>query len=748
MTAYAHTHPDYPKDPSHWQPLEAHLRNVAELAAEFARPFGGEEWARVAGLWHDLGKYSDAFQKKLFDANGMESHLETIPGKVVHSEAGGHLAQLNGWRGIDRALCWLIMGHHTGLTDYEPHDSGARALSLKMRHPEKAEPLLDRIPDSIRQQPQPSAPKPLLDGADVAFFIRMLFSCLVDADFLDTERFMNREKSGLRTAPYPEMNVLLKAFNKHMDGLCSSAPDTEVNRVRASVLAQCRSAAESQPNVFSLTVPTGGGKTLASMAFALRHAVKHGKRRIIYVIPYTSIIEQTASVFRSIPGFEQAVLEHHANVADSGESRESVRSRLAAENWDAPVIVTTSVQFFESLYACRTSRCRKLHNMANSVTVFDEAQCLPPECLRPIVFAIRELRRHYGTTAVLCTATQPVLEKTDSFDFKFREGFDRVVPIIDYPDRLAEQLKRVEVKTLADLAPLTPFEISSRIAAITRPVLCIVNSKRGARAIAEALSAETTLHLSTNMCAEHRLIVIAEIRRRLERHPNAKLHVISTSLVEAGVDLDFPIVFRALAGLDSIAQAAGRCNREGRLPTAGETFVFAPERQPAYVRQPVSLGREFLRADRMGDIFKPETFCRYFRLRFFQLGSSALDSHGIRPLLSGNMDFAFRTAANRFRMIDDDWQRSLIVPFGEAQALLDRMATREWEARMLLRALQRYAVSVPLKTHERLLSEGYAREWKTMPGLYVLDDKALYSDKYGFTHPDEINGYEPETVIA
>jgi CRISPR-associated endonuclease/helicase Cas3 len=745
MTAYAHTKAGCL--PDQWQPLEEHLRNVADLASEFAKPFGGEEWARLAGLWHDLGKYSDAFQKKLFDANGIETHLETLPGKVIHSEAGGHNAQLMGWCGIDRVLCWLIMGHHAGLADYEPCDSGAKALKPKMLSPERSSLVLAKAPVSITQQPKPDPPATLMAKADVSFFVRMLFSCLVDADYLDTERFMDGNRATLRHTAYPSLCDLLPTFDAHMDELCKSAEQSEVNTIRAEVLKQCRTAAEGKPDVFSLTVPTGGGKTLASMAFALRHAVKYEKRRIIYVIPYTSIIDQTARVFRSIPGFDKAVVEHHCNVVESENDVENLRGRLAAENWDAPIIVTTSVQFFESLYACRTSCCRKIHNIANSVVIFDEAQCLPPEYLRPIVSAIRELSRHYKVTPVLCTATQPVLERTDSFDFKFREGFDHVNTIVAEPDCLFHRLKRVELEVLADLAPLTLTEVAQRMLSEKGAVLCIVNRKQDARKISELLPQETSVHLSTNMCAEHRISAINLIRKRLSEAPSC-LHVISTSLVEAGVDLDFPVVYRALAGLDSIAQAAGRCNREGRLDRLGKTTVFVPESQPGYVKQPASLAMEYLARERLRDVFLPETFKSYFRQRFFHLGESALDRNRILDLMTSRLDFSFRTAAERFHMIDDAWQRPLIVPYEDALKWVDRLIDREWETHNLLRTLQRYTINVPLAVHRKLLDNGHARELHQLPGIYVLDDKGLYSDRFGFVDPEELGQYEPETTIV
>ena len=623
---YAHSHPDKPVED--WQRLEVHLKNVANLSADFARPFGGDQWAWLAGLWHDLGKYSQKFQQRLYADNGIEAHLETKPEKVIHSEAGGHLASSKGWNGPDRVLSWLIMGHHAGLTDFSSDEIGARALAPKMQRKEESEKIFHCIPDWIINQPIPQQPIP--QGADPAFFIRMLFSCIVDADFLDTEAFMNKNKTDLRNQCYPKLETLLAAFERHMHGICHAAEPTAVNKIRAEVFDQCLRTAGEKPNVFSLTVPTGGGKTFASMAFALQHGVKSCKHRIIYVIPYTSIIEQTADVFRKIPGFENAVVEHHCNVVEHSESRESVRNRLAAENWDAPVIVTTAVQFFESLFACRTSRCRKLHNIVNSVVIFDEVQCLPPKYLRPVIFAIRELHRYYGVTPLLCTATQPVLTKIEQFDFKFREGFDQdPVPLCDDPDDLAKRLQRTMVELYGGgLQPVEYKKLAESIAKEKQPVLCIVNQKEDARHLAELLPNDHTIHLSTNMCAEHRSQTLANIKEKLKTSKRP-FWVISTTLVEAGVDIDFPIVYRALAGLDAIAQAAGRCNREGRLDGRGKVVVFVPEQQPDYVRQPAFLSEELFASKELATLLSPENYATYFRRRFWVLGEQALDKEDI-----------------------------------------------------------------------------------------------------------------------
>jgi CRISPR-associated endonuclease/helicase Cas3 len=718
-----------------WQPLEEHLENVANLAAEFAKPFGGEEWARLAGLWHDLGKYSNEFQKKLYDANGIECHLETVPGRPVHSEAGGHLASLKEWRGVDRILSWLIMGHHAGLTDYSSDECGARSLEVRMSTPAKSKSILSSVPERLLNQEIPRQKVP--QGADPSLFIRMLFSCVVDADFLDTEAFMDQRRSQLRGIVYPSLEHLLSAFDEHMETLGLQAPATKVNAIRAEVLGHCRDAAEGKSAVYSLSVPTGGGKTLSSMAFALRHAVRWRKKRIIYVIPYTSIIEQTVEVFRRIPGFGEAMLEHHSNVQDEDETKQTRRSRLAAENWDVPIVVTTNVQLFESLYACKTSRCRKLHNLADSVIIFDEAQCLPPELLRPCVLAIRNLHMYYGVTPVLCTATQPVLDKADWL----AEGFEQVESIIPDPDRLAKRLKRVELILHKDsLEPVSLDKLAESLSSELGSVLCIVNRKDDARDLAKSLPKNSTVHLSTNMCAVHRQRVLCQIREALER--NDRICVISTSLVEAGVDLDFPVVYRALAGLDSIAQAAGRCNREGRLKS-GTTFVFVPEEQPKYVCQPADITRELLGAS---DPLSPESYAHYFLQRYWQLGKEALDKEQILDRWLKPMDLYYRTAADKFRMIDDSWQQPLIIPYEKSPEWVDQLL--DWNARYMFRRLQRYTISISKNVMRELIEHDHARELAEYPGTFYLYDQALYSEHYGFIPPSEIDGYDPEVLMA
>ncbi len=422
------------------------MLKVADRAAVMASDFGANDWAYLAGLWHDLGKYSPRFQAYIRQASGYDpdAHIEG-GGRVDHSTAGAiHACERLGPKG--RMLAYLIAGHHAGLPDWSPSEFGASALAHRLDGRDRiAEvPMLD-VPAEISSPELVPSGKPPGGPAGLALWLRMLFSCLVDADFLDTEAFMDGDKAAARIG-YRDLTYLQTDFDQYMADMSILAKPTPVNVVRADILRQCREKATLNPGLFSLTVPTGGGKTLSGMAFALHHAVQHKKQRIIYVIPYTSIIEQTAGIFREI--FGDNVVEHHANL---DPDKEDARSRLATENWDAPIIVTTNVQFFESLFAARTSRCRKLHNIVNSVVVLDEAQLLPPEFLQPIADVMNQLANHYGVTFVLSTATQPALSSFQSFGGQPFRGLDRVREIMDDPNVLYQALQRVEVSVPSDL---------------------------------------------------------------------------------------------------------------------------------------------------------------------------------------------------------------------------------------------------------------------------------------------------------
>ncbi len=679
--------------------LEEHLLEVARRAGDHAAGFG-REWAGLASKWHDLGKYSATFQKMIFEANGMEAHVETegASGPRNHSTAGAiHALEKLGAAG--RILAYIIAGHHAGLPDWDKDEAPGASLRERLAERSLLEDALKAdIPEEILSGKKPEFPDVGFDKPQgMALWVRMLFSALVDADFLDTEKFYDPDKAA-RRGDWKSLDELKARFDAHMEELTAGAEDTPVNRLRARVLADCRRAGKEAPGFFSLTVPTGGGKTLSSMAFALEHARHHGKRRVIHVIPYTSIIEQTAEVFRGI--FGEQVVEHHSAL-DPG--RGDHRSRLAAENWDAPIIVTTSVQFFESMFAARTSRCRKLHNIADSVVVIDEAQLLPPSFLQPILNAMKLLAAHYGTSFVLSTATQPALNsRRDAFGRTEFEGLEDVREIVSDPDALYRGLERVRVEMPADVHARVNWEQIAEELAEHESVLAIVDSRKDARDLFR-LMPEGTIHLSALMCGEHRSQKIAEIKRRLrESRPT---RVVSTQLVEAGVDLDFPVVYRALAGLDSIAQAAGRCNREGKLEGKGKVVVFVPPRPPFGLLLHAQQKTVTMLDEVRDDPLAREHFPKFFE-PFYQ--AQELDRKNLESLLRAEGDLSgmqFRTAAMRMRMIEDEG-RAVFVRFDEKSEKLLEQLRHAGPSRDLLRRLQRYAVSVPMWMFDKLLNRG------------------------------------------
>jgi CRISPR-associated endonuclease/helicase Cas3 len=730
----------------HEHALDEHLKSVATLARSHAARFGGE-WAYLAGLWHDLGKYRRRFQTYIRNASGYEpdAHIKgESSGKTPHSTAGALLAcDRFGKKG--RVLAYLIASHHAGLYDWT--DGLAARLEDPDSRQELEESLAASPPASVLGHETFQPDLRSIPGGSPGFslWVRMLFSALVDADFLDTERFMSPGLFEQRNQ-WPSLAQLTAAFEIHMTSLAKNAPDTSVNRLRSEVLAQCRSKAALRPGHFSLTVPTGGGKTLSSMAFALQHAKLHNKRRIIYVIPYTSIIEQTADVFRGI--FGDAIVEHHSNAETTPENENSV-SRLACENWDAPIIVTTNVQFFESLFAARPSRCRKLHNIVDSIVVLDEAQLLPPGFLQPILDVINLLAKHYGVTVVLSTATQPALTTREYFDTRQNlNGLENVREIIDDPDKLYSALERVRVRLPAAWDSTT--EWSKLAGSLSRhpSVLAIVNRRQDARELWLQMP-EGTLHLSALMCGAHRSQVIGEIKKRLKE--GAPTRVVSTQLVEAGVDVDFPVVYRALAGLDSIAQAAGRCNREGRLDR-GEVVVFLPPQPspPGLLRKGEDACRSVLHGhDAQQNPLDRRLFARYFEQLYH---ACKLDEHGIGGLLKVDAELAvdFRSAAEKFRLIQDEEAVPVIVLYrgfdghdDSADQWLSALR-KHGPKRWLMRKLQRYTVNIHRQQALELLRQHDIEE--VMPGLFVQNSDWLYDIHLGL-NPDG-NPALPSATIA
>ena len=719
---------DHNQPIEHW--LDEHLRDVAELASSYANDFNSREWAYVTGLWHDLGKYNPEFQAYIGVKSGYNpnAHIEQS-GKVNHSAAGA-LYAVQKHKLLGMPLAYLIAGHHAGLPDWhKTTEADGRSLAEILEDKEHlAKALQVDIPKDILAQDLPRTP-PIGKPHEYALWLRMLFSSLVDADFLDTERFMQPEQFAQR-GQYPDLSTLREVFNQHMQTFAANAEPTPVNQIRAQILQDCREAAQQTAGVFSLTVPTGGGKTLSGMAFALKHAVKHNKKRIIYAIPYTSIIEQTANIYRSIfQTLGNCVIEHHSNL---DPSKEDALSRLASENWDAPIIVTTNVQLFESLFASRTSRCRKLHNLANSIIVLDEAQLLPPDFLNPILSVMKSLVEHYGVTFVLSTATQPALQSIyDAFNKPLLKGFEpeQVTEIIPDCAQLFADLERVQVQVPDDLNTERDWEDLATEIAEHETVLVIVNTKKQAAELCRLLPADT-YYLSTNLCGEHRSEKLQVIHTQLKA--KQPIRVVSTQLIEAGVDVDFPVVYRALAGLDSIAQAAGRCNREGLLADKGKVIVFVPPNNHKLKGQ---LGLSASTSKSLLPLFTEAPlhhshFKRYFE--HYYSHTKSLDEQSIDELLTKDaqqLKIQFRTAANRFRFIKEEGS-TVFVTYGEGAKLIQQLKVLG-ASRWLMRKLQRYAVTIHEQDKNRLVKAGDIRELANLAGIYEQVSDGLYDEKLG-----------------
>lgn len=644
---YAHT----PVNSEHWHDLVTHLERTAEAAAENAAKFGAGELGRLAGLWHDLGKFNPEFQKYLRRCHEATLDGGPAPRKgVPHAIYGAALA-----RESVGMLAPVLYGHHAGLPQRAKAQNALESEELR----EPYERVLSSAREEIGELGFDGAVGDLIseppgDHLQMELFVRMVFSALVDADFLDTERHFDPGASSLRGAMLGPAD-LWRVLEHEQESLISKTSATPVNEVREEVYRSCLQAAGMPQGVFRLSVPTGGGKTRSGLAFALRHAVEHELDRVIVAAPYTSIIEQTAQEYRGI--FEElgegAVLEHHSAVRrdkdDSGEAedqrREKLRTRLSAQNWDAPLVVTTTVQLMESLFANRTSRCRKLHNISRSVIVIDEVQTLPARLLEPILSALGELTRRYGVTVVLCTATQPALEGQS----RYLTGFDSVSDIVE-PGRAAEHfgtLRRVDYETPDEEWPWETVAARLRRDAPDRRAMAVLNTRKDALALLEALEGEPSLHLSTRLCGAHRRNVLDEVRRRLDADDPCLL--VATQVVEAGVDLDFPVVFRAVGPLDRIVQAAGRCNREGRMDGMGRVVIFRPEEgglPPGEYEKGAYEAGKMLRRDGF-DLHDPMIFSEYFEQLYQDVPTDAERIQELRK------SYDYPEVARRFRLISE-----------------------------------------------------------------------------------------------
>jgi CRISPR-associated endonuclease/helicase Cas3 len=723
---YAHSLQD--TDKRNWQPLAEHLRAVAEAAGARGAKFGARSSALLAGLFHDLGKYSPAFQRRL--EGGGE--------KVDHSTAGAQetvrLAAKRDDHMIAQVVAHAVAGHHAGLPDTLGNDA---SLDARLKRD------IEALDPSWREEISPVATGLMpaaIDWGDrsscayrLAFFGRMLFSCLVDADFRDTEAFYCKAEGRSVDRQWLQLpdvvGDLLAQFDAHMAELTAAAKATPVNALRREILAHVRSRASEAQGLFTLTVPTGGGKTLASLAFALEHAEQHNLDRIIYAIPFTSVIDQTASIFREVLGSE-VVLEHHASIDESRiEGREARdKLRLAMEDWAAPIMVTTNVQLFESLHSNRPSRCRRLHNLARSVIILDEAQTIPLPLLRPCLAVIDELARNYGASIVLCTATQPAVAAPQ---------LDGGLPLLPErelapdPLRLHEQLKRVRLRRLGDRSDDQLVEALGG----TAQGLMIVNSRAHALTLyrkAVGTGLEGVVHLTTRQYAAHRRRILGDIRRRLATGKPCRL--IATSLVEAGVDLDFPRVWRAEAGLDQIAQAAGRCNREGRRPVEDSVvgvFRSTEHKPPREIAQLAGdMGRMM---GKHADLLSPDAMRDYFGEVYRRKGE-ALDREKILDafrMSAGKPSFEYRTVSEAFRMIESGLSPVIVAREAEARDALAALRAGA-PAGTVARRVQPFIVQVPPKARDLLLTNGHARFVDGDAGEFVeLVTGSLYRDEVG-----------------
>lgn len=665
------------------QTVKEHLEQTATIAGDYADHFGKREWGYACGLLHDIGKYSDAFQDKIKNNTGKQ---------VDHSTAGMKTCFEEGrWYPF---LGYCIAGHHAGMPDCGGSSDTGSAPTLEGRKKKIIE-IYDAYKSEI-EIPElselPFDPQKTSDpDFSISMLLRMIYSCLVDADFLDTESFMSNGE--VQRDSGEKMEILLERLETYITDWLGNKELESVNGRRTEILKHCLSCGKKERGVFQLTVPTGGGKTIASLAFALKHAVKNKMDRVIYVIPYTSIIEQNAEVFRKILG-EQNVLENHYNV-DYESTEELKMMQLAAENWDKPVVVTTNVQFFESLFSNRSSKCRKLHNIANSVIIFDEAQMLPTDYLKPCLAVMEELVNQFRSSIVLCTATQPALQSLLRTNIKMTELCPRV----------QEQFRFFKRASFENLGKIREEELIEKLKGEYQ-ALCIVNTKKRAQSLYKKMEGDGVFHLSTTMYPKHRRQILETIRKCLKEGKRCIL--ISTSLVEAGVDLDFRSVYRQLSGVDSMIQAAGRCNREGKRDVEDSIvsiFQFdQKENVPGQQRQ-IDISKVLIADGK--DISSLDGIQQYFH-SLYHLEGTNLDKKNILGLFQ-NKNYQFATAAKKFKLIEEDTTTIFISREPEAKEILQQIKNQGYTKRTMRRAGQ-YCVQLYANDIEKLRGAGMLRE--------------------------------------
>ena len=692
------------------QSNEEHQQGVAKMAETFAAEFCLGDCGRIMGLLHDKGKEQKEWQKYIQGVTGYNTEYVSVKSGPNHAYVGACIAEKQ-YPLLSPFIAQPIAGHHRGLYD----------------HCDYVEVIKAGIPDDVTIDTSVPIPFPRfskLKEYDYHNLVRMLFSCLVDADSLDTESFMTPEQATLRGS-HITMEELLSKLESYLHKLKAKAIVSEVNTIRNFVQEQCIKESQGAKGFYSLTVPTGGGKTLSSVLWALHHAVKNQQRRIIIAIPYTSIIVQTASILKGILG-EDNVLEHHSNVDPESIENPELRERmqLATENWDYPIIVTTNVQLFESLFSNKRSACRKLHNIVNSVIILDEVQTLPLGFYKPIVQTLDSLNRLFGVSVLFTTASQPILtgqiESSDpsaSFD-----ALTSVHEIIPEEACLHDKLRRVKMDFFD--APSTYDEIVSELVKHQR-VLCIVNTRKDAKEIYDRLPKDgLCLHLSRMMCPAHVASTIQRIKDVLKEDNNKPIRVIATQLIEAGVDIDFPVVYRQESGLDSVLQAAGRCNREGKQSIC-TTYVFSLAKEhslPTGYMTQTNNARLGMGPDH--DWFSPEAMNSYFKQLHSRVAN--FDVRQIGTLLY-KPECEFEEAAQKFSLIDDQ-SISVIINWGDSLSLYQQLIS-DGPSYSLMKKLAQYSVGVRARDFEKLKDQGVVEE--PFENIYAITDSRFYSEDTG-----------------
>ena len=696
------------------QSNDAHCAGVACLASKYASDFGFGNWGRLLGLLHDRGKEKTDFQNYIKYRSG----YSTIPTKwsdKSHSQVGAIILNNSKYSDPFKMLANIIAGHHRGL-----YDTFELEPLLKNNLPEETD---VSVPDLTIDRPTFK-----LDKDDIHHLARMLYSCLVDADFLDTEAFMHQETS-IKRSDNDNVDSLKELLNKHLSSMRRTSSG-DINLLRQKIQDQCVNESRCATGFYTLTVPTGGGKTLASVLWAINHAAHNSLKRIIIAIPYTSIIVQTAQVLRNIFG-EENVLEHHSVV---DESLVSEKNKLATENWDAPIVVTTNVQLFESMFSNRPGKCRKLHSVCKSVVILDEVQTLPLSFLQPVCDALKSYSKMFGTSFLFCTASQPIIDgNRKGLGNAIFKGIspDAIRNLITDDFKLHDRLRRADI--IFEDKSFTEKEIASEIS-MQNKVLCIVNSRKLAKTIFDCLGKDSpeNIHLSRMMCPAHIRETIDQIKDTLKNSPRSKIRVVSTQLIEAGVDIDFPIVFRQFSGLDSILQAAGRCNREGRL-TCGHTHVFSIEGHSDYggIRFASDAMKSLLHQRSGSDWFSPEVMTEYYRILYSKTPS--FDKDSISDLYSNPKSVSYEEISKRFKLINDAGF-TVIVNFKDSPELIDRLRN-SGPTISLMRELGLYSVTINKRLFDQFLKMGIVEEvWE---GIFYIPLTEQYDHRTGLKTNNE-----------